>query len=221
MRFRRIRVVGGAGRSGKLRTSGSPFWRAGLGESDERKQLDWRDALMDGTFAPAKKGAPPSAQHAWVRGQSYRYWSTARVLLSESSFSAADRNEVELAAATLAQVAVPDATPDRAKQKPARPIADCGYDRRPLWERMKQRGIDLIVHPYRDPETPLSGWPEAPAVSAALDYRADERVAPQLSASRDALRVLAGAVPSVRAPGVRHDRPTSVSELFLARSAPR
>ncbi len=62
------------------------IWRAFLGELDERKQLDWSEAFMDGTFAPAKKGAPASARHARVRGQSSWYWSTAKVFLSESTF---------------------------------------------------------------------------------------------------------------------------------------
>ena len=71
--------------------------------------------------------------------------------------SAANRNEVELAEATLAQVAVPRAGAGRPKQKPERIIADRGYDSRALWERLKQRGIDLIVphlktrkHRYQD-----------------------------------------------------------------------
>ena len=62
------------------------LWRAFLSELDEAKQIDWSEAFMDGTFAPAKKGALASARHAKVRGQSLWYWSTARVFLSESTF---------------------------------------------------------------------------------------------------------------------------------------
>jgi transposase len=62
------------------------LWRAFLKDLDEAQQLDWSEAFMDGTFAPAKKGALASAKHARVRGQSLWYWSTARVFLSESSF---------------------------------------------------------------------------------------------------------------------------------------
>jgi transposase len=36
----------------------------------------------------------------------------------------------------------------RPKQKPVRIVADRGYDSRQLWERLKQRGIQLIV-PHR------------------------------------------------------------------------
>lgn len=36
------------------------IWQAFLAELDERGQLDWEEAFLDGTFAPAKKGAMPS-----------------------------------------------------------------------------------------------------------------------------------------------------------------
>ena len=62
------------------------LWRAFLADLDEAEQLDWSEAFMDGTFAPAKKGALASARHARVRGQSLWYWSTARVFLSECTF---------------------------------------------------------------------------------------------------------------------------------------
>ncbi len=63
--------------------------------------------------------------------------------------AAASLAEVELAEPTLATVAVPRAGPGRPKQKPARLIADRGYDSRPLWARLRRRGIDCIVPPKR------------------------------------------------------------------------
>jgi putative transposase len=33
------------------------LWRASIAQLDERQQIDWSEAFMDGTFAPAKKGA--------------------------------------------------------------------------------------------------------------------------------------------------------------------
>ena len=62
------------------------LWRAFLKDLDEAQQLDWSEAFMDGTFAPAKKGALASAKHARAKGQSLWYWSTARVFLSECTF---------------------------------------------------------------------------------------------------------------------------------------
>ncbi len=62
------------------------LWRGFLKTLSTRKQLDWSEAFLDATFAPAKKGAPASARHAKARGQSLWYWSTARVFLSECTF---------------------------------------------------------------------------------------------------------------------------------------
>jgi transposase len=59
----------------------------------------------------------------------------------------ASPGEVALAEATLAEVKVPRPK-GRPRQKPKRVIADRAYDSDPLRERLKKRGIDLIV-PYR------------------------------------------------------------------------
>jgi transposase len=47
-----------------------------------------------------------------------------------------------------ATVAVPRLGPGRPKTKPDRLIADRGYESRPLWARLRRRGIDLIA-PHR------------------------------------------------------------------------
>jgi transposase len=62
------------------------LWRAFIAQLDRKGQLDWSEAFMDGTFAPAKKGGLASDRHAKARGQSAWYWSTARVFLSECTF---------------------------------------------------------------------------------------------------------------------------------------
>jgi len=59
----------------------------------------------------------------------------------------ASPGEVTLAEATLTEVKVPRPK-GRPRQKPKRVIADRAYDSDPLRERLKKRGIDLIV-PYR------------------------------------------------------------------------
>ena len=63
------------------------IWRAFLAELNERQQLDWSESFLDGSFAPAKKGAPESAKPAWAKGQSEWWWSTARVFLWETTFT--------------------------------------------------------------------------------------------------------------------------------------
>ena len=60
----------------------------------------------------------------------------------------ASPNEVTLAEPTLAEVRVPRPK-GRPRQKPERVIADRAYDSDPLRERLRKRGIELIV-PYRE-----------------------------------------------------------------------
>ncbi|HXW13143.1 MAG TPA: IS5 family transposase [Terriglobia bacterium] len=63
------------------------IWRAFLGELNERQQVNWSEAFMDGSFAPAKKGAAPSARPSAARARSGWWWSTARVFLWETTFT--------------------------------------------------------------------------------------------------------------------------------------
>ncbi len=55
------------------------IWRAFLAQLDAKGRLRWEETFMDGTFAPAKKGAPKSARRSAARGRSAWWWSTARV----------------------------------------------------------------------------------------------------------------------------------------------
>jgi transposase len=57
------------------------IWRAFLSELNERQQLKWSESFMDGSFAPAKKGATESEKPSGVRVRSGWWWSTARVFL--------------------------------------------------------------------------------------------------------------------------------------------
>ena len=63
------------------------IWRAFLSELNERQQLKWSESFLDGSFAPAKKGATPSEKPSGVRGRSGWWWSTARVFLWETTFT--------------------------------------------------------------------------------------------------------------------------------------
>ncbi len=63
------------------------IWRAFLSELNERQQLKWSESFMDGSFAPAKKGAPRSAKPAGGKARSGWWWSTARVFLWETTFT--------------------------------------------------------------------------------------------------------------------------------------
>lgn len=60
------------------------LWRAFLSELDEQASLDWSECFMDGSFAPAKKGALELAKPSVARAQSGWWWSTAKVFLWEA-----------------------------------------------------------------------------------------------------------------------------------------
>src|SRR5579884_1442475 len=69
------------------------IWRTFLAELNQREQLDWSESFLDGSFAPAKKGARKSAKPSGARARSGWWWSTARVFLWESSFSLRPRTK--------------------------------------------------------------------------------------------------------------------------------
>ena len=62
-------------------------WRAFLGELDEKAQLDWSEAFIDGSFAPAKKWANASERPNAARERSGWWWSTAKVFLWETTWT--------------------------------------------------------------------------------------------------------------------------------------
>ena len=61
------------------------IWRVFLSELDRQGRLDWRESFLDGSFAPAKKGATESAKPSVARAQSGWWWSTAKVCLWEAT----------------------------------------------------------------------------------------------------------------------------------------
>ena len=63
------------------------LWRAFLSELDRKRRLDWSQCFIDGSFAPAKKGATRLAKPSVARARSGWWWSTARVFLWEASCS--------------------------------------------------------------------------------------------------------------------------------------
>ena len=59
-------------------------WRKFLSMLDAKGLLDWEEAFIDGSFAPAKKGALASAKPKRAKVQSGWWWSTAKVFLLEA-----------------------------------------------------------------------------------------------------------------------------------------
>ena len=57
------------------------IWRTFLGELNRKRHLDWSEALIDGSFAPAKREALESERPSGARVQSGWWWSMATVFL--------------------------------------------------------------------------------------------------------------------------------------------
>ena len=58
-------------------------WRTLLGALDGEGLLQWDETFLDGSFAPAKKGAPQSVKPSVARARSGWYWSTVKVFRCE------------------------------------------------------------------------------------------------------------------------------------------
>jgi transposase len=62
-------------------------WRTFVAQLDAQGQLEWAETFADGSFAPAKKGAPASGRPHAVRVRRGWWWSTAKVFLWETSWT--------------------------------------------------------------------------------------------------------------------------------------
>jgi transposase len=56
------------------------LWRSFLADLNDREKIRWDECFGDGTFIPAKKGAHRSAKLSAAKAQSAWFWSMARVL---------------------------------------------------------------------------------------------------------------------------------------------
>ncbi len=128
------------------------IWRAFLAELNERNQLQWSESFLDGSFAPAKKGALESAGVGKTKRGKGTKWMVVvdgQGLPLGKHLCSASPHEARLAETTLATICVSRRThAGRPRQKPLRLIADRGYDSDPLRKRLAARGIELIA-PHR------------------------------------------------------------------------
>lgn len=60
------------------------IWRKFLADLDEKPLLDWKEAFIDGSFTPAKKGALGLEKPKGTKDRSGWWWSTAKVFLWEA-----------------------------------------------------------------------------------------------------------------------------------------
>jgi transposase len=63
------------------------MWRGFLAELHDREKLRWDECFIDGSFAAAKKGGRASGKPSAAREQSGWYWSMARVLRLEHTWT--------------------------------------------------------------------------------------------------------------------------------------
>ena len=84
-------------------------WRTFLGALDEEGLLEWEESFLDGSFAPAKKGALRSVKPSVARGQSGWYWSTVKVFRWEFGWKVPLRMKLRLRNPRSAKSACPGA----------------------------------------------------------------------------------------------------------------
>jgi len=71
-------------------------WRTLLGVLDGEGLLKWEESFLDGSFAPAKKGAPQSVKPSVARARSGWYWSTVKVFRWEFGLKVPLREKLRL-----------------------------------------------------------------------------------------------------------------------------
>src|SRR5215471_21466859 len=71
-------------------------WRTLLGALDENGLLRWDESFLDGSFAPAKKGALPSGKPSGARERSGWYWQTVKVFRWEFGWKVPLRQKLHL-----------------------------------------------------------------------------------------------------------------------------
>ena len=79
------------------------------GALDAEGLLKWEETFLDGSFAPAKKGAPQSVKPSAARERSGWYWSTVKVFRWEFGWKVPLREKLRLAEATARRSPRPQA----------------------------------------------------------------------------------------------------------------
>jgi transposase len=92
-------------------------WRALLGALDDEGLLKWDETFLDGSFAPAKKGAPPSAKPRVARARSGWHWSTVRVFRWEFGLKVPLREKLRLQKPRSLKSASPERKAVRGKSR--------------------------------------------------------------------------------------------------------
>jgi len=92
-------------------------WRRLLGALAEEGLLKWDEAFLDGSFAPAKKGAMQSAKPSAARVQSGWYWETVKVFRWEFGWKVPLRQKLRLRTPRSLKSASPGRKDGRGKSR--------------------------------------------------------------------------------------------------------
>jgi transposase len=145
------------------------LWRAALEQLDRTGRLDWSISFLDGSFVPAKNGGAGVGLTRKGKGTKWMLVVDGHGLPLGFHLAGADQAEVRLAETTLDTIRVRRAR-GRPKQRPAKLVADRGYDSAGFRAALRRRGMAMCIPPKRRP----ADWRAKrgrPVVARTDDYR--------------------------------------------------
>jgi transposase len=128
------------------------IWRAALSALDQRGQLEWSMAFLDGSFAPAKNGGEKVGLTKKGKGTKWVLVVDGNGLPLGFHLESANVAEVKLAEQTLDTLRVAGLR-GRPKRRPQKLVADRGYDSSAFRAALRRRGIRMGIPPKRRPAT--------------------------------------------------------------------
>jgi transposase len=125
-------------------------WRATLAALDRAGRLDWSIAFLDGSFVAAKNSGAGVGLTRKGKGTKWMLVVDGHGLALGFHLASANQAEVRLAEQTLASIRVPRSR-GRPKQRPAKLVADRGYDSAAFCHALRRRGMAMCIPPKRRP----------------------------------------------------------------------
>jgi transposase len=145
------------------------IWRTALAALNRHGELDWSLAFLDGSFAPAKRGGDKVGLTKKGKGTKWMLVVDGNGLPLGYHLDSAACAEVKLAERTLDAIHVSSGR-GRPKQRPAKLVADRGYDSSDFRRALRRRGIGMCIPAKRRPAKwrPKRG---RPVVARREEYR--------------------------------------------------
>jgi transposase len=145
------------------------IWRAALAQLDQRAQLDWSMAFLDGSFARGRIGGDKVGLTKKGKGTKWMLVDDGHGLPLGYHLDSASCAEISLDEQTLDTIRVRHGR-RRPKQRPKKVVADRGYDSTAFRQVLRRRGIEMCIPPKRRP----ARWKAKrgrPVVARKADYR--------------------------------------------------